>query len=699
MKRKLEKIKWIRRSDMKSIITMLMLGFLLMVINHTIQGGDAYAKSQSLPFKEQVNKLEAIQNELASLHKRLQDILSIPPEKVASVPQSIVGKLKAMTNQIQTLEKHLQGILLTLQKDPTVLPTGVEDMLHQIWQYAYNIGYLARDGGSFTKPEPVVAALATLKQAIEGIYRPLIFFINAGYFEWQTLYYMNIYPMIVCNDDGSMCGQVTFETVKSVMDGTNALMYRSGSKIRVRPRLTFVPGGICETMFNSNCRLAPLIKVVKTTLEGESNPVEVLARLRFTPHSYYYEIIHSGDVNGDGLIDEKDANTLCAPWNEDEWENIKALEGKIIQVYEKAALVYIRNGTQKVKWDNTHNVWRHYRHTYNASSCLGLGILMNNDMGGADGNSFSHELGHYLCNPHTFGSYIDPNSPKSIYNQLREKIIEARDYLCSSKPSSCNPYEIIKFAFDHDDEHTYSGSGVDKSLWYIEYNQAAFEVDNYPVNDTPADPGPDVWTELYGDACLYDKPSVTFNIDGILYEVKPDRTNIMSYFKSCFPNEARFSPDQVKRAELTVTELHRKPVTEILDVKTWRNTKLVKIEDATTYFRYNKQLKWSLSPIWVNDSEQGQVKRAVVGVRIFQKTNEGGLHIELVDPDGEIHTLQKPVDNIHRARDLISSLFYVNTTIKNGMWVLRVAEEPNFSGGLGSQEGYIYDWQIQFERN
>lgn len=688
---------------MKSIIMALILGFLLMVINHPILGADVYAESRPLPFKEQVNKLEAIQNDLVSIHRRLQDILSINPEKVASVPQSIVGKLKAMTNQIQTLEKHLQGILLTLQKDPTVLPTGVEDVLHHIWQYAYNIGYLARDGGSFTKPEPVVAALATLKQAIERIHRPLIFYINAGYFEWQTLYYMNIYPMIVCNDDGSMCGQVTFETVKSVMDGTNALMYRSGSKIRVRPRLTYMPKGLWETMFNSSCRLAPLIKVVETTLQGESNPVEVLARLHFTPNSYHYEIIESGDLNGDGLIDEKDANTLCAPWNGDELEDKKALEGKIIQEDQKAALVYIRGGTQKVKWDNTHNVWRHYRHTYNASSCLGLGILMNNDMGGANGNSFSHELGHYLCNPHTFGSYIDPNSPKSIYNQLEEKIIEAREYLCSSKPSSCNPDEIVKFAFDHDDEHTYSGA--DTSYWYIAYNQAAFEVDNYPVNDTPADPGPDVWTELYGDACFYGKPSVTFNIDGVLYEVKPDRTNIMSYFKSCFPNEARFSPDQVKRAELTVTELHRKPVTEVLDVKTWRNTKLVKIEDATSLpiFWDKTQLKWSLSPIWVNDSEQDQVKRAVVGVKIFQKANEGGLHIELIDPDGNIHSLQKPADNIHREKNRVSSLFYVNTPIKNGIWLLRVAEEPNFIGGLGGldlhEEGYIYDWQIQFETN
>lgn len=262
---------------------------------------------------------------------------------------------------------------------------------------------------------------------------------------------------------------------------------------------------------------------------------------------------------------------------------------------------------------------------------------------------------------------------------------------------------MVKQAFDHDDEIMYQ---YDSSKWWDVYNVAAMELNEMPITDTSADPGQDAWIVLYGAGgdCLYDKPNKTFNIDGIVYDVRPDRTNIMSYFKHCFPSEAHFSLIQKTRSELAVTELHRKPVTDSIDVKTWRNKTEVGIEDATyPYFDShfhpiildNIPLKWASSKISVDDSE-GPVSRAVIGLRILQYAGEGGLNIQLVDPNGDVHTLQQPSQNETRILDTISSLFYIDTTVKNGLWTLRVAEQPNY-GFASHPEGYLYDWQLQFE--
>jgi hypothetical protein len=495
-----------------------------------------------------------------------------------------------------------------------------------------------------------------------------------------------------------MCGQVAFEKVKSIMDGTNALMYRSHSSVRTRPKLPFVPDVRCETVYNSNCHLPFGIKVINTTIDGED--AEVLGMAVSYGNFISYQIIDFGDWNNDGSIDDNDIDALCIPWTEVESTPPDFL-GRIIQEQDQAALVFIRNGTRNIEWDSAHNVWRHYRHSGSASSSMGFGIVTNNGMSDAGGNSFSHELGHYLGNTHTFADYFNPNLPTSVYDQLKEQIIAARDYLCPTPPSSCDPRAVVKQAFDPDD--TYMLSGVDLSKWWNEYNQDAFELDNLPITDTPADPGRGAWEAIFGTAntCSYNLHCMRFFIDNIFYDVCPDRTNIMSYFKGCFPQEVHFSPIQKERAELAVTELHRKPITESIDVKTWRNKTEIKIGDATYERSHpvdlnNIPLKWATSKISVNDNEDGPVSRVVVGVRILQFAGEGALNIQLIDPNGNIYTLQQPGDNEYRILSTIQSLFYVNTTVKNGLWTLRAAEQPNY-GFLSHLVGYLYDWQLQFE--
>jgi hypothetical protein len=438
--------------------------------------------------------------------------------------------------------------------------------------------------------------------------------------------------------------------------------------------------------------------VIKATIDNED--AEVLAFLVPSADNNPYQIIDLGDLNNDGSIDDNDKGELCRPWTEYE-ANQGTLTGQFIQQQDHAALVFVRNGTKAIEWDSVNNVWRHYRHSGGASSSMGFGIVMANGMGDAGGNSFSHELGHYLCNTHTFGSYIDANLPTPAYDQLKEKIIAARDYLCPSQPSSCDPYEVVKQAFDSDDQYMLSGS--DLSKWWIVYNQAAFELDNLPITDTPADPGTDAWAEIYGQAniCSYNLLGMTFIIDGIFYDVRPDRTNIMSYFKSCFSREAHFSPIQTERSELAVTELHRKPVTESLDVKTWRNKTDITIGGATYIYQpshpvdlNNIPLKWATSKISVEDGK-GAVSRVRVGVSINQIVGGGGLHIELIDPHGITHTLQQPSQNEPRILETIRDLFYIDTRVKNGLWTLRVAEQPNY--GMINTQGFISDWQLQFE--
>lgn len=533
--------------------------------------------------------------------------------------------------------------------------------------------------------------------------RPAMRF-DLGHVESQDLYYINIFPVRVCEDDGTLCGTGTVEALQTRMDGTNALLFRSDSKIRVRLTYPFMPASpIRNTEYNSNCTFPDDIRFVTMTI-GD-NDVWVVERLTDEGD---WVLIEDGDLNGDGNIDELDAAQLCVPI--ETASSSRAMLGKAVLLDGNGALVFLAAGTRTVVWEEDYELWTRRGPTPN-SACFGYVINHVSNLSDANGNSFSHELGHYLCNTHTFAWFN-----KLEYADLTGMIISAREELCPDNPLTCDPDAVIEYAFDKDDELS-SGDAYlhDPNVWWEVENSSAEAVRDIPVADTPADANTTVWAELWEEVCLQETPSVLFNITGVEYTLEPDRTNIMSYFKHCFPRESHFSPNQIERAELCVSSLHRQAVTDEVNVTIHRSDTQVPIPDATRIFRRvqngpppqsdanagSASLQYATSYIFVEDEGPpfwpGE-KRVIVGVDIYQARNEGGLHIELVDPEGTVHVLQGPDQNESRVGDRIKTLFYLESDLHQGLWMLRVAEEPNESSiPPAGVEGYIAGWHIQFE--
>jgi hypothetical protein len=330
-------------------------------------------------------------------------------------------------------------------------------------------------------------------------------------------------------------------------------------------------------------------------------------------------------------------------------------------------------------------------------------------MSDAEGNGFSHELGHYLCNPHTFhgsDSAYDPESSLPVAEQLRNTLIAARNsILCDGTDPNCpDPRTVVKKAFDHDDEYMVA---VDPADWIHVENAAALELNILPVTDTPGDPGKDAWKAYFGSAHVCDRTNskIPIMIDNVEHDIQPDRTSIMSYFSSCFKQEAHFTSIQRQRAERSVTDLHRVPVTTPHAITTWRNDTLVQIEDASLAHHFiapaTVPLKWAVSRISVHNSPAGTGGRVIIGVSIYQMPDEGDLHMEIVDPQGGAHQL--PDQTSSRLGSFIKSLYYVTASSMDGLWTLRVAEQPAFDPVLVSDpfgrhhRGAILGWQLQFE--
>lgn len=50
----------------------------------------AWTGIEPSPWKPQMNKLKAVENQLESVNTRLQDVLSTPPRRIASAPEAIL---------------------------------------------------------------------------------------------------------------------------------------------------------------------------------------------------------------------------------------------------------------------------------------------------------------------------------------------------------------------------------------------------------------------------------------------------------------------------------------------------------------------------------------------------------------------------------------------------------------------------------
>jgi hypothetical protein len=132
-------------------------------------------------------------------------------------------------------------------------------------------------------------------------------------------------------------------------------------------------------------------------------------------------------------------------------------------------------------------------------------------------NLVAHETGHYFHQWHTHGAFSFPDGVR----------------LVKTTQEATN---IIKAAVENGNFTTADGLKV-------------FDADVSQVQDTPPDAGNEIFDTVYGSfgcgAVETIQIPVTFS-DGSShqYELRPDRGNVMSYFKHCLNFQMHFSDDQ-----------------------------------------------------------------------------------------------------------------------------------------------------------
>ncbi|MDH3508887.1 MAG: proprotein convertase P-domain-containing protein, partial [Gammaproteobacteria bacterium] len=463
---------------------------------------------------------------------------------------------------------------------------------------------------------------------------------DAGRYDPELLYYVDIFPKIACDGDGTRCGNTNLIEIQRTLDGTNGLHYRSDSRIRFRiSDDEFLSSPIHSDIFNNTCLPASWVTVDTVQIPDGTGGTEAVQILK--------------DGNGN-VIDTPDylKEDLCVPVD----KSLVSDTGLYVQGLYGAVLVVVYDGYRKVKWDGVNDFWRIYRSTGGDSGCESYYINMPRTLGSA--NLFSHEAGHYFCSPHPF--VTDRDSEQIIINEIQAHV----------NGGFAQPWEtqkIVDDLYNRDDEVSYSGIAG--------YLNHPF----YAVTDTPADVAAAIFEEQYGSdaGCAYSPDFVNIAVsfggyqNPFVYTIRPDRRNIMSYFKGCFPQDASFSYKQVVRAEVAAS-FHRDPVTRHLMIDTWIND----ADKGISVAGYGDE-KWVASYIRVEDDERPlPIRRAIVGVDI--KHPRGGLFIHVVSPDGQVFQLHSPANNENQISGDVKDLFTIENTgslRKNGLWKLLVAEQ------------------------
>lgn len=161
-------------------------------------------------------------------------------------------------------------------------------------------------------------------------------------------------------------------------------------------------------------------------------------------------------------------------------------------------------------WDEAKNEW--YMKPAGGFSGYDLEyVFMPNGM--PEKNLLAHELGHYLHLPHPFVSEINevPILTVSDATQAIRNWVEKQGHAPKQGP----------LVFDGDNRVRFPGSVVD-------------------IKDTPPDPDGQIFNNTYGAGAKCDEAydtvevPVTFsNGKQVVYDLTPDRLNIMSYYKGC----------------------------------------------------------------------------------------------------------------------------------------------------------------------
>jgi hypothetical protein len=293
----------------------------------------------------------------------------------------------------------------------------------------------------------------------------------------------------------------------------------------------------------------------------------------------------------------------------------------------------------------------------------------------SSGTFMAHELGHYLCLPHTMPE--EKVWPLSV----SEAAAEIAKYVSDNNLAYTDDTKVLQGVYDPDRRMTnYTGS-----FSYIQ---------KYPITDTPPDPDVDLFKSVNGDACSPAKSSVTVptmftDATGKWishdYTMTPDRSLIMSYFK-CFPAYQHYTPQEVARMEAVASPAgHRANVAQTVTAAGFNNTLNVAIPPRPSLGA--GPLQWATSAIPATGS--GSPTRVRVHVDI---THPSSVNIKLVAPNGTELTLSTPTDNPGR----VKGIFYVNGSRlpRSGTWTLAVAAQYGDPSGVS---GKIDDWRIEFE--
>lgn len=225
---------------------------------------------------------------------------------------------------------------------------------------------------------------------------------------------------------------------------------------------------------------------------------------------------HISDPNWDPATVDKEPN--------------KAERTKVAKQYPGKLVVFFRYGT-KFKWDDAIKSWKVGPATGGFSSSQSEYVAMTRKM--PEKNLLAHEIGHYMHCPHTFGY-----RPAT----MAEASQAIKDWVEKKKHTTQQGDEV----FDGDSKM------VNSSL-------------TFPVEDTAPDPGGGLFDAVYGEdgrcgptTAVY-VPVVFSGGYQAEYVIKPDRLNIMSYFKGCHNlGLHHLSKDQIANARDALKNGNRK---------------------------------------------------------------------------------------------------------------------------------------------
>ncbi len=193
--------------------------------------------------------------------------------------------------------------------------------------------------------------------------------------------------------------------------------------------------------------------------------------------------------------------------------------------FPKKLVCFFRYGT-KFTWDEAAKKWTRGPATGGFSSSQSMYVAMSKGM--PEKNLLAHEVGHYLHLPHTHVGGVDTVA------KARKRI---KDWV---------------------DVH---GKTTQTAL-------DSLNGDLGTITDTPSDCGGGIFVSKYGENanCKSEYPVIMIDVKfnsgyQAYYTLKPDKLNIMSYFKHCHAlGTHRLSPKQIDRARAALISGNRKPL-------------------------------------------------------------------------------------------------------------------------------------------